>query len=304
MRYLLLYTLLLTPALGFSQIYVLNDDNQILDKQTITSVAIFNNKIWLATHGGLIKLNKALTEHQIVDDTYILPGQQIFDLTIHSNKLWLVGNTGFANFDGTKWEKETPKEFTFLPRKMVFDSTGTLWIAGNRGFETTLLIAWQDQVLQQHDNKSGLFIDIVSGLTTDQTGNIWLSTYRGLNKYNGNQWHLYDKSTGLPSNHITGVVIGPKGMVWIGTKRNGISIFKNEEWHHRIGPNLPQILNFSKQGELIVARSKKEFSIFENGTWALYQPKLSKQQIITAITIDKTNFYIGTNKGLLVYPRE
>ena len=40
----------------------------------------------------------------------------------------------------------------------------------------------------------------------DKYGQIWIGTFRGLNKNDGNQYHQYycvDDSLGLPDNHIT-----------------------------------------------------------------------------------------------------
>ena len=46
----------------------------------------------------------------------------------------------------------------------------------------------------------------VMSICEDKYGQIWIGTFRGLNKYDGNQYHQYycvDDSLGLPDNHIT-----------------------------------------------------------------------------------------------------
>ena len=46
----------------------------------------------------------------------------------------------------------------------------------------------------------------INGFMEDRFGQMWISTFRGLNKYDGNTFHQYyciDDSIGLPDNNVT-----------------------------------------------------------------------------------------------------
>lgn len=52
----------------------------------------------------------------------------------------------------------------------------------------------------------------VKSICEDKYGQIWIGTFRGLNKYDGNQYHQYycvDDSLGLPDNNITHIYVTP-----------------------------------------------------------------------------------------------
>ncbi|MDD6528820.1 MAG: two-component regulator propeller domain-containing protein, partial [Prevotella copri] len=61
----------------------------------------------------------------------------------------------------------------------------------------------KDLVLSDHISNQK-----VMSICEDKYGQIWIGTFRGLNKYDGNQYHQYycvDDSLGLPDNNITDI---------------------------------------------------------------------------------------------------
>jgi hypothetical protein len=55
-------------------------------------------------------------------------------------------------------------------------------------------------------------------------GDLWLaSAFFGALRYNGSTWSHYSTSTGLASNQLTFVAIGPDGSVWLGSDDAGLS---------------------------------------------------------------------------------
>lgn len=309
MRLLFLLLVFLYPSnILFGQVKIVQSGQPVLDKSHINSLTTFQNKIWLATLGGLIKLDKTITQHTELTDSDILPGEQVFDIITAGNAIWITGNSGIASYDGKTWKKYDLEEPSLLIREIAIDSTGNIWIAGNVGFEKTVVIKWQNEILEKFDNSDGLFIDLVTGLAIDEQGQVWLSTHRGVNKYDGEKWYAFDSSNGLDFDFYTGVVIDNKNQVWVSSKWKGLNILKNNGWDHIAideGPNMAEIkdLTLSEDG-LVFAVSDKEFSSFDNNEWLLYKPELAEDQIITTLNVDKENYYIGTTNGIIVYPRK
>lgn len=70
----------------------------------------------------------------------------------------------------------------------------------------------------------------IKSFCEDQYGQIWIGTFRGLNKYDGNNYHQYfcvDDSMGLPDNNITSTFRDSKNRLWV-TTVNGICYYNEQ----------------------------------------------------------------------------
>ncbi|MCX8159293.1 MAG: two component regulator propeller domain-containing protein, partial [Candidatus Pacearchaeota archaeon] len=58
----------------------------------------------------------------------------------------------------------------------------------------------------------------VHALAIDAQGNRWIGTWRGLAKFDGTNWIVYNTSnSGLPNNYVFAIEIDAQGNMWIGT---------------------------------------------------------------------------------------
>jgi ligand-binding sensor domain-containing protein len=75
-------------------------------------------------------------------------------------------------------------------------------------------------------------------LAVDSTGNIWLATLQGLQKWNGTTSILYDNSNSvLPTNEVYGLAIDKQDAVWVGLGfadglRTGIVRILGDKWQY------------------------------------------------------------------------
>ncbi|MFI3294242.1 MAG: two-component regulator propeller domain-containing protein, partial [Rikenellaceae bacterium] len=73
----------------------------------------------------------------------------------------------------------------------------------------------------------GLAIDGVNALCRDRRGYLWIATYDGLNRYNGDSFATYNKQNtpqGFDNNRVRALTETSNGDIWIGTD-NGISVY-------------------------------------------------------------------------------
>lgn len=112
---------------------------------------------------------------------------------------------------------------------------------------TLLLTACQDQkdipevsspeknlVLSDHISNQK-----VKSICEDKYGQIWIGTFRGLNKYDGNQYHQYycvDDSLGLPDNNITDIYRDSHNRLWVATV-NGVCLYQANGNFKRVSIN-------------------------------------------------------------------
>lgn len=118
----------------------------------------------------------------------------------------------------------------------------------------------------------------VTSFCEDQYGQIWIGTFRGINKYDGNNYHQYfcvDDSTGLPDNNITSTLRDSKNRLWI-TTVNGICYYNEHGYFTRI-----KIPNGNKN--FVNTYEDKTGRIFFTTGLAFYQYDENNNQIVKKI---------------------
>ena len=75
----------------------------------------------------------------------------------------------------------------------------------------------------------------VSGFAEDSDGFIWIATFRGLNRYNGHDFHQYycnDDSLSLPDNQLNTVFKDSKGRIWVASVNGTCYYTDQDNFHH------------------------------------------------------------------------
>ena len=76
----------------------------------------------------------------------------------------------------------------------------------------------------------------VQCIAEDQTGQLWIGTFRGLNRYDGHEYHQYfcaDDTLGLPDSQVQSLLCDRQGRLWVGTV-NGICRYTSKDSFERI----------------------------------------------------------------------
>src|SRR5688500_7587421 len=75
----------------------------------------------------------------------------------------------------------------------------------------------------------GLSQGMVHGLQVDLKGYLWIATKDGLNRYDGNHFHVLRHDPGdsnsIASNYIRSLHIDDKGLIWVGTNNAGLDLY-------------------------------------------------------------------------------
>lgn len=81
--------------------------------------------------------------------------------------------------------------------------------------------------ISHFDVEDGLSNNYIVSLAQDRKGYIWIATESGLNRFDGKQFIVYNKSnSGLSSNELNAVLADSKSdKIWIGTQRDGLCCF-------------------------------------------------------------------------------
>ena len=76
----------------------------------------------------------------------------------------------------------------------------------------------------------------VQCIAEDEAGQLWIGTFRGLNRYDGHEYHQYFctfDSIGLPDNQIQSLLCDKKGHLWVATV-NGVCRYTRQDTFERI----------------------------------------------------------------------
>lgn len=119
-------------------------------------------------------------------------------------------------------------------REIYQDSKGNLWFGTN----VYDVMMYDGESLQYITEKDGFSGGRVTGIAEDSTGNMWLATGNGLNKFDGNSFTVYTEKNGLQNSEIWSLHIDTKGIIWVG-HNEGLSRFDGETFENIDVPKSP-----------------------------------------------------------------
>ena len=123
----------------------------------------------------------------------------------------------------------------------------------------------------------------VQCIEEDAGGQLWIGTFRGLNRYDGHEYHQYfctDDSLGLPDNNVQGLLCDKKGRLWVATV-NGVCRYTRQDNFERVpmqtdNHNARKLLMDSK-GRLF-AYNGTEVLVYDE-QHNIFLPRISRQMI-------------------------
>ena len=152
--------------------------------------------LWIATNGGLNRLDKANEEityyRHDPDDPYSISSDKIRVIfEDHKGSIWIgTAAHGLNRFNRkterfTSYQRDPAHPINSLSNNRILsiyeDRRGTLWIGTNGGglnrFER------ETETFTYYTEKDGLPNDVIYGILEDDAGNLWLSTNFGLSKF-------------------------------------------------------------------------------------------------------------------------
>jgi ligand-binding sensor domain-containing protein len=239
-----------------------------LPTDTISSVIIdYNNVKWIATRKGLARFDgNSWTVYQTSNSE--IPSNFIQSLTLDlDGSLWMTFyNNGLVHFDGTNWEHFTMSN-SGLPSNNLYDldidEYGNKWIitsrlvkydgsnwtvynqanspsnittvcAGKEGRIWVSTYVWDYGRIYEFDGTNfttvGDCIEPTYYLHEDHEGNLWMSDFTGVKKYDGNQTIMLDVSRyDIPETNILAIDIDSEGTKWLGTTIHGLWKFDGDQ---------------------------------------------------------------------------
>ncbi|HSZ24707.1 MAG TPA: two-component regulator propeller domain-containing protein [Cytophagaceae bacterium] len=243
--------------------------------------------IWMATYGsGLLALNPTNNQIQIfknnVKDSTSISNNNIRSVTIDtSENIWCNGY-----YSGISVYNKKTKKFK--------------------------------QYKHSNDNPHSLLSDWTQRTFVDSKGTIWITTFKGLNKYNAQLDYFTSYQFSSPNhsffecNHLLDIIEASDSNLWIGTTDIGIICFKKEKGNYEI---------YSTDKGLSNNTVKSIIEDNEKNLWLSTNNGITKFNITTKISSaytildgvppypfyfnskykdEKGRIYLGNSKGFLI----
>ncbi len=102
----------------------------------------------------------------------------------------------------------------------------------------------------------GLTQSNVVDIKQDQSGYLWISTDRGLNRYDGKIFTHYTISDGLPNNGLTALHVSNSNELWVGDQKGSVSILSGGRVVYTVAPYesvAKPILALESIGDVVLA---------------------------------------------------
>ncbi|NOX70205.1 MAG: EAL domain-containing protein [Gammaproteobacteria bacterium] len=149
----------------------------------------------------------------------------------------------------------------------------------------------------------GLTQSDVYGIKQDDTGYLWFTTARGLNRYDGKDFDHYTIKDGLRSNSLTAFAIGEDNTVWVGDTGGGISVIRSalvDQVIQPFGDEDTPIINIEIVGErvLVIAEGAGILEVvMDDGNYRL-EPLIGESIGATNIAISGNDLWVASRSGL------
>ncbi len=190
----------------------------LANEQVTALLATPSLKLWIGTERGLSSYDGERFENY--NTNHGLPGNQIRCLALAPNgHVWIGTQSGLARFDGTGFTTYRPVDGLIDNDvlSLEFNDHGALFIGTPRGVQQYL-----DGEITTHPLFSDAGSLRVTSILAGKDENVWLGTWNGLIRSNGEIVQSIRSRDGLPNNTIEHVIDDWNGNIWIGTNSGGL----------------------------------------------------------------------------------
>ncbi|WP_445735967.1 two-component regulator propeller domain-containing protein [Mariniflexile sp.] len=294
-----------------------------------------NANLWIGTkNSGLIKwdaVSKKLVSF-LNDGKFAEIGKDVRALDIdHKGALWVGTYGGINVIEPNGLKLKTNKTSKLDKVKCVYtDRNGSVWIGTYyKGVNFWDISNINFTNFNQNSGDSSLSFDAIGSMVSDQDKNIYFGTEGGgitiLNNKTGKTSYLTTKnSKGLTSDNIKSLYLSEKGLLWIGSFVEGISIYNIHTQKFetdQVDENLQKLIRQSgvydiKQGtgnilwigtfgKGLIRYDTKNKTFQEIGTGKTGNGFLSNNRIRSVLVDKKNTIWVGTQSGLnLIKPND
>jgi signal transduction histidine kinase/ligand-binding sensor domain-containing protein len=179
--------------------------------------------VWFGTFGGGLRYWKDGKLKQIgsVDGA---ANYYVGSVFVDTNHVTWVGVLRYGLFKfQNEYFSRAPGMEAFNPNVSVLyqDRRGDLWVGSEGG-----LASWDGHTWTNYDT------DAVQAVADDAAGNLWIGTANGLSRLRDGKLNEVHPEHDSPGEDVSALLTDNAGVLWVGTRGNGLMRFADDHWTH------------------------------------------------------------------------
>ena len=280
-----------------------------LTNRIVQDLLYDNNCLWIATNGGLVKMQNE--KFQNIKNTNF---KNIPITSINKSKdgVLIISTSGKGVFfyDPNSFITTSSSEGLLTNESIndiKADNNGILWACGNGG-----LYKIENGIVSKHYNtkNSNLKSNNILKLCTINNTNLWMIGYRNIYRYINENIVDETKQFNIPPNtYLFDIDFDNNGTIWLATNK-GLGMFKNDsliifnESDGLVKPTSTSKVTIGKNGEVLYSTYGSGFSVYKNGGFTNFDETNGLTlNLISDIAVDsENNYWIATDgTGLQKY---
>lgn len=169
------------------------------------------------------------------------------------------------------------------------------------------LTAAEQLNIRHYDTRDGIPQVQVSSLYQDAQGYLWVGTFGGLARYNGEEFQRFDANRGLNSSHVNVLGSDSEGRLWVGTAR-GVCRLVHDVFECPVVPGHDSIMVndiLPLAGRLWIAADE---GLFQWRAGEISRRRLGQADdtiAVLSLAVDaRSRLWVGTSSGVLIEDRD
>jgi ligand-binding sensor domain-containing protein len=310
------------PTIIYAQsatvVQVINTDNSPLPNNSVNTLLLQGNTLWIGTEDGLAQVAMGTGQWQVYNTANSqLSDNRVRSLARHNDQL-LIGTfiAGLCTYDGITWTNYNTDNSDICDNYVrciqPLPNSNTVWLGTTGG-----IAAWNtagNTWATYFSNSPDLTLNNVGYITFDSNNIAWIGTLNagliGLEN-NGEGFIVYTtyNMSGIPDNTINHICLEPNGKKWLTTAFHGlVSLDTANQWSVFDPSNSPltttqlTALLRDTNGNLLIGSFDKGLFIanMDNNTWLHLDSNnspLPDNQITHIVAQNDSTVWVGTQNG-------
>jgi len=275
-----------------------------------------NGKVWVGSNKGLTELDIVQHSSRHWTDITLSHSKRISAIARDTDgSLWVTGQVGVAishlqpkTGRITRYQVAVPTHNARLGQVLI-DRNHQVWVSGRAALFRSRS-SKDGKVQFEPIDPLNLHATGFDTMTTDPDGNIWVTSNKGLLRWNGSQWALFTTRDGLLDNETYNVAAAADGSLWVSYWRplglTHILLGKKRHFNERftvadglIG-DVTNFLGIDNSGS-VWQGSDSGISVRRNGRWdqiTMADGLAWDDCNQNAFYADGNDVWVGTSRGL------
>ncbi|MDE2824139.1 MAG: hypothetical protein OXK79_11625, partial [Chloroflexota bacterium] len=220
--------------------------------------------------------------------------------SVYDNGEW----TEYDRFGDVEGEQQLPSNSLF---NVYYDSQDRVWFATGLGAAVL-----EDGEWTLYNRGDGLNTNIISVVTEDSAGRVWLTHWQGINIFDNGIWNsLKTENADIRTDLVLASREDSQGRMWFGTIGDGVAIYDGQEWIklNRSNGRLPNdnVRSFAEDtetGRYWVGTDGGLVGLVNDALWMVYTAESTPlpSNRVNELLLDRHgNLWVGTANGVAVF---